>query len=144
MNIYIPVLIVVISNTIYHICSKSAPAGINTFASLTVTYFIGAVFSLALYYITKTVNHEQLSLISEYKQINWASIVLGLAIVGLEAGFMLMYKVGWTVGTAQIVTSAIVAVILVIVGYLIFKETLSIQKIVGILICLVGLYFINK
>ncbi len=144
MNIFIPVLIVVISNTIYHICAKSAPEGINTFASLTITYLIGAIFSLVLYVITKAVNHQQLSLLSEYKQINWASIVLGLAIVGLEAGFMLMYKVGWSVSTAQIVTSAFLAVVLVIVGYFIFNESISIQKIAGVAICLVGLFLINK
>ncbi|MCQ2515888.1 MAG: EamA family transporter [Saccharofermentans sp.] len=144
MNIFIPVFIVVISNTIYHICAKSAPEGIDTFASLTITYLIGALFSLALYIITKTANHQQLSLLSEYKQLNWASIVLGLAIVGLEAGFMLMYKVGWTVSTAQIVTSAFLAVVLVIVGYFLFKESVSIQKIAGVAICLVGLFLINK
>lgn len=140
MNLYIPVLIVVLSNTIYHICSKSTPEGINTFASLTITYVVGAIVSLALYFITK----KDGNLLVEYRQLNWASFGLGVAIVGLEAGFLLMYKAGWSVSTAQIVTSAVLAIVLIIVGYAMFHEAITWQKVVGVLVCLAGLYLINQ
>ena len=64
--------------------------------------------------------------------------------VGLEAGFILMYKAGWNISTAQIVQSVILAVVLIFVGCLLYKEIITVQKIVGILICLGGLYLINK
>lgn len=44
---------------------------------------------------------------------------------------------------AQIVQSAILAVILIFVGYLLYKEAITWNKIVGILICLAGLGLIN-
>ncbi len=38
-----PIALVVISNTLYQVCAKSVPEGMNPLASLTVTYLVGAV-----------------------------------------------------------------------------------------------------
>lgn len=46
-----PLALVVISNILYQICSKSVPDKMNPLASLTVTYVVGAVISLILYYV---------------------------------------------------------------------------------------------
>ncbi len=46
-----PVALVVLSNVLYQICAKSLPEGTNPFASLTVTYFVGTVFSFVLYFV---------------------------------------------------------------------------------------------
>lgn len=140
MNLYIPIFIVVVSNTFYHISAKSTPEGINAFASLSVTYTVGALASLFLYFLTQ----KHANLIAEYQQLNWSSIILGLSVVGLEAGFLLMYRVGWAISTAQIVQSVILAIVLIFVGCILYKEIITVQKIVGILICLGGLYLINK
>ena len=140
MTYYIPALIVVLSNTIYHICAKSTPEDMNPFFSLTVTYLVGAAASLLLYFFTR----QSGSLVSECRQLNWSSFVLGISIVGLEAGFLYMYKAGWNVSTGQLVTSAVLAVILIFVGRLLYKETITPTKAAGVVVCLVGLYFINK
>ena len=34
--------LVIVSNVAYQICAKSVPQGMNAFASLTVTYLVGA------------------------------------------------------------------------------------------------------
>ena len=46
-----PIALVVLSNTLYQICAKSVPEGMNPLASLTITYLIGTVVSCVLYYI---------------------------------------------------------------------------------------------
>lgn len=140
MSFYMPVLIVVAANTLYHICAKSTPAGVNTFASLSVTYAVGALTALAMYFITR----KDGVLLAEYRQLNWASFVLGVAIVGLEAGFLLMYKAGWNVSTGQIVSSALLEIVLVFVGALLYKEAITPQKLLGIAVCMCGLYLIGK
>ena len=84
------------------------------------------------------------NLIAEYKKINWAPFILGIVIVGLEVGYIYAYKAGWAVSTAQIVQAAVLAVILIFVGYFLYKEELTWNKIVGIIICLGGLALINK
>lgn len=54
-----------------------------------------------------------------------------------------MYKAGWPVSVAQIVQAAVLAVILIFVGYLLYKEAITWNKIVGIIVCLAGLGLIN-
>jgi len=135
-----PLALVVLSNTIYQICAKSVPSDMNPLASITVTYVVGALFSGALYFIL----NRDANLLREYTHLNWAPFVLGLAIVGLEVGFIYCYKAGWPVSSAQVVSAAFLAVILLFVGLLLYHETLTVKKLVGVVICLVGLYFVNQ
>lgn len=134
-----PIALVVISNTLYQVCAKSVPEGMNPLASLTVTYLIGAAVSCALYYIL----NRDANLFREIRQTNWAPVVLGVVIVGLEVGFIYAFRAGWQVSITQIVCSAIVTVILIFVGYLLYHEAITWNKIVGIIICLAGLVLIN-
>ena len=134
-----PLALVVLSNTVYQICAKSVPNGMNPFASLTITYVVGAVISLILFFALGKGGN----LIAEYQKTNWAPFVLGLCIVGLEVGFIYAYKAGWGISVAQIVSSAALAVILLLVGYLFYKEGLSWNKILGVLVCIGGLTLIN-
>ncbi len=135
-----PIALIVISNVFYNICSKETPSAIDPFASLTVTYIIGALVSLVLYF---TINKSG-NLIQEYKSINWSSFVLGIAIVGLEAGSIYMYKAGWNVSSGHIFHGTILAICLIFIGALIYHETITVTKIAGILICMFGLFLINK
>jgi len=140
MNLYWPIALIVLSNVFYHLCSKSTPTEINPFASLTITYMIGAVFSGVMYFIL----NKGGNLLREYHNVNWSAFVLGLAIVGLEAGSIYMYKAGWNISTGQLVYSSILAIILILVGHFFYQEAITGTKIAGILICMVGLFFINK
>ena len=132
--------LIIVTNILYQICAKSVPRGIHPFASLTVTYLVGAVASGLLYYFLSS----ETTLWKEYGKLNWAPFVLGLVIVGLEVGWIYAYKAGWPVSTGFIVQSAILAVALLAVGYFLYHEALTWNKLVGIAICLVGLFFINR
>ena len=83
-----PIGLVILSNIIYQICAKSTPRDIDPFASLTVTYTVGAIASVILYYATNKGGH----LLREYSRLNWSPFVLGIVIVGLEVGFIYAYK----------------------------------------------------
>ena len=134
-----PIALVVLSNVVYQICAKSVPEEMNPFASLTVTYLVGAVVSAILYFILGSGGN----LLKEYTKMNWAPFIFGIVIVGLEAGWIYAYKAGWQVSTGFIVQSAFLAVALLAVGYLLYHEALTWNKLVGIGICFLGLFFIN-
>ena len=135
-----PMGLVVVANIFYQICAKSVPESMDPLASVTATYLVAAAVSAILYFATNRGGN----LMREYGQLNWAPLVLGIVIVGLEVGFIYAYKAGWPVSTAFIVQSAFLAIALIAVGYLLYKEPVNANKLVGVLICLVGLYFINK
>lgn len=134
-----PLGLVVLSNVFYQICAKSVPDKMDPLASLTITYAVGALASLLLYCLL----NRQGSLLQEYQKTNWAPFLLGFVIVGLEVGYIYAYKAGWPVSVAQIVQAAILAVILIFVGALLYRETITWNKVLGILICLAGLGLIN-
>ena len=108
-----PIALVVISNIAYQICAKSVPKDIDPFASLIVTYLVGAAASAVLYF---ALGHDG-NLVNESRKLNWAPIVLGIVIVGLEAGWIYAYKAGWQVSTGFIVQSAFLSSALLFVGY---------------------------
>ena len=135
-----PIGLVILSNTIYQICAKSVPEDMNPFASLVITYLVGAVVSGILYYVLQ----KDANLVREVKKLNWAPLVLGIVIVGLEVGWIYAYKAGWQVSTGSIVQSAGLAVLLLFVGALLYREAITWNKVIGILICLAGLAVINR
>ena len=134
-----PIALVIISNIAYQICAKSVPKDIDPFASLIITYLVGAAASAVLYF---ALGHDG-NLVNESRKLNWAPIVLGIVIVGLEAGWIYAYKAGWQVSTGFIVQSAFLSSALLFVGYFLYHEALTWNKIVGVVICMIGLIFIN-
>ncbi len=134
-----PIAVLVLSNVIYQICAKSIPSDLNPFASLTVTYLVAAVCSAALYILLG----KQPDPLREIGKMNWAPYVLGMMIVGLEVGSIYAYRAGWQVSTVAIVQSSFWAVLLLVIGAIFYHEALTWNKIVGVLICLTGLIFIN-
>ena len=88
-----PMVLVVTSNILYQICTRSTPKGVNPFASLVVTYLVGAAVSAVLYFALRSDGN----LLKDCAELNWTSYVLGIVIVGLEAGWIFAYKAGWQV-----------------------------------------------
>ena len=137
---YWPIGLLVLSNVFYHITAKSLPSSLDTFFSMAVTYIVGAVVSLILYMTIGNGN----SIAEEISNLNWTPFVLGLSVVGLEAGAIFMYKAGWEVSVGNIVQAIFVAIVLLAVGVLVYKEALTGTKVAGIAVCLVGIFLLNK
>ena len=135
-----PIALVIFSNIIYQICAKGVPKDMDAMASMTITYIVGAVCSAVMVFVM----NKNGNLLHEYAKMNVAPVFLGISVVGLEVGFIYAYKNGWAVSTASLVQSAFLAVALIIVGAVLYHETITANKVIGIVICLIGLYFINK
>ena len=134
-----PIVLIVASNILYQICAKSVPKDMDVMASMTVTYLVGAVCSGLMFAMNRTPH-----LLQECSKLNAAPILLGISVVGLEVGYIYAYKVGWPVSIASTVQSAFLAVALIFVGALLYNETITLQKVIGVIICLAGLYLINR
>lgn len=140
MSMFWPIALVVFSNIVYQICAKGVPKNMDTMASMTITYLVGALCSAIMFFV---INRNG-NLLQEYAKMNWAPVFLGISVVGLEVGFIYAYKNGWSVSTASIVQSAFLAVALLFVGALLYHETVNISKIIGVGFCLIGLFFLNR
>lgn len=140
MQYYLPIVIIVGSNVFYHILAKSIPQNLNPLISLVVTYITGAIVGLALFFLTEPAK----DLVGEFKHVNWVPVVFAFAIVGLEFGNIMMYRAGWNISVGALVYSVTLAIILVFVGFFFYKEHITLHQVIGIILCLVGLVFINR
>src|SRR5881275_2104180 len=52
------------------------------------------------------------------KELNWATYVVGLSIVGVELAILLAYRAGWRISLASVVANVATALLLVIIGVL--------------------------
>ncbi len=134
-----PILIIIGSNILYNVCTKSTPGEVNAFASLSVTYLIAAVVSFVTFFITS----KGKNILTEFGKTNWATFVLGVVIVGLELGYILAYRNGWAMNTVSVTANIALAVALIIVAAVFYKETITLKQIAGIVLCGGGLVLIN-
>ena len=139
MAYYIPLLVVIIGNTMYQFCAKSVPESADPYLSLTFTYLVGAVLAFLLFL---TIGNDG-GLGTELHKLNWTAFALGAAVLTIEAGTLFMYRVGWPINSAAIVASSCVAIILLIIGYLVFQEALTWTKMAGVAACIAGVILLN-
>lgn len=135
-----PLLVVVGANTVYNISAKSTPADVNSFASLALSYAIGMVLSVVMFFVTS----DNKNLIAELSKTNWTAFALGVAIVGLEFGYVCLYRAGWKISVGTLVANISLACVLLVVGILLYKETVTPRQLIGILFSGIGLVLVAK
>lgn len=133
-------LLAILCTVFYHLVSRSIPTGVNPLVTLTITYLSAA--AVCVLFLPAFPLSEGLR--DSLKRVNWTSILLALAIVGIELGFLMAYRAGWNISYATLVANVGGTLILLPLGALLFKERLSLQQFIGIVVCMVGLYLINK
>ncbi len=136
---YFSITLAIISSALYHFTAKSTPSNVNFTVSLLVTYAVAFAVVLLTFIFFPIRN----GLAFELRQLNWASIGLAVAIVGIEFGFLLTYRAGWHLGIAAVVVNVVASLILVPVAIFFFKDKISWVNILGILVCLAGLAMLN-
>ncbi len=134
-----PIIIIVASNVLYNVVTKSTPQNVNVFASMTVTYAVGA----AVCFLIFLVSAKDKNILTELHKANWATFTLGLVIVGLEIGYILAYRNGWQMNVLSVTANIILAVALIAVSLIFYKESITVKQIAGIALCAVGLVMIS-
>ena len=132
---------VAIAGTVgYHLVLKLTPAGANPFLSLAITFAIGSTAFVGIY----AVSPGSAPLREALGQLNWTTLVLACVIVFLDLSFLMLYRSGFEVSLGQLITQSAAALLLLLLGVAFFAEKLSLANIAGILLCVAGLWLINK
>ena len=58
--------------------------------------------------------------------------------------FMFMYKLGWNISIASTIGNIALAVVLIFVGALVYKEVITTNHLIGIGLCIIGLVVMNR
>jgi uncharacterized membrane protein len=139
MVFYLPILLMILGTTTYHIAQKSVPAQVNPLLSLAVNYITALAGTILLVplYPARTAGPWSL------KGLNWASAAVGVSIVAVELSVLLAYRAGWRISILSTLGNTASALLLVVVGLLFFHEHLATGKLAGIVLCLIGLGLIT-
>ncbi|MBQ7618457.1 MAG: EamA family transporter [Desulfovibrio sp.] len=129
-----PMALVVFSNILYNVASKSLPKDCSPFAALIVTYLTAACLSFLGFLLLD----KQKAILPALGKVNWTGFALGISMVGLEIGFIFVYRSGWKISSASLVANILLAVALIIVGLICYQEKINLQQFLGIMISLLG------
>lgn len=138
--IYLPLLITVAGSTAYHVVQKYLPPNANPVLVLVVTYAVALVASLLLFLVWPLKESLQV----EASRIGVPNVIMGLSIIGIEVGWVLAYRAGLSVNVGSLIGNLMVALVLLPIGVLFFREHLTPTNLAGVVLCIVGLVLINQ
>lgn len=137
--IYLPTAVAVAANVLYHVASKSIAPEQNAFMGLVVNYATALLASAILFCLTP---HEKF--LVEAARSNWACVLMGLAITGVEVSFVMIYRAGGELSTASLIVNVLIALAMLAVGGVFYREQITAQKIFGAALCVAGVVLLSK
>lgn len=136
--IFLPIMLAVVANVFYHVASKSIPVEQNAFMGLVVNYATALFASALMFWLTP---HEKI--LVEAARTNWACILMGLSITGVEVGFVMIYRAGGELSTASLIVSILIALAMLAVGGVFYGEQITLRKIFGATLCMAGVIVLS-
>lgn len=131
-----PLLLVVLSSVGYQVGLKEVSGVGDPMISLMVTYLAASVVSFVIYFF---LSWGKESFLRGVLSVNVSAMGLGLAIVGIEVGTLFMYRAGWAVNVAFVVANSLIVAALMLTGFLLYKEKLTLRQLIGVGISLAGI-----
>lgn len=137
---YWPLVLVVLANILYNLSTKSVPRGCSPWTLLVVTYLTASLLSFVSYFIFE----KDRNFMGSLQHTGWVGFVLGASMVGLEIGYIFLYRTGWKISVASLLANVLLAVALLFIGIVLYRETLTLRQFVGIGLCLLGCFLITQ
>jgi hypothetical protein len=133
------VLLAAGGGVIYHVSAKSVPRDAAPSLVLLVAYMTAlSVSGLA---------HVSLHMpgdIRSSRLVHPGILGLGVGAAMIELGYLLAYRGAWPVSITPVVVNSIVATFLIPVGLMAFDEHVSVPRVVGVVLCLTGVWLLRQ
>lgn len=141
MNVLLPSIVLIVSSVLtYQIAQKYVPHELNPWHALVVVYVVALGFCI----VASLLDRGAKPFFESMREVNLAVILVGVAAVGIELGWILAFRAGWPLSITGLVSNVTVAMLVAPIGFLFFKEKLSVQNIAGIALCLIGLALVVR
>lgn len=124
----------------YHLVTKLMPAGAHPIATLLVAYVFGSLLCAGILLATPS----DAGLRGHFAQVNWTAPALAVVVIVIDLAFILLYRSGFPVSLGALVTQASAAIALIALGWLFFKDRLTATHLAGVVLCLAGLWLVNR
>lgn len=134
------IALVLVGNVVYHLGLRAVPREANPAVATLAAYLIATVATAA----TLPALAKDVPLMQGFRVLNWSTVVVGVAIVAIELGYLLAYRAGWTLSTASVTANVSLAVVLLGIGTVAFREPWSLSRVAGVGFCVIGLWLVNR
>ena len=140
MTTFVSILLAVAGGVLYHIAAKSIPKDLAPGLVLVVAY--------AAAFIVSAIAHTTLPLprgtSSAAALLHPGVLSLGVAAALIELGYVLIYRAAVPISVASVLVNGMVAILLIPVGVVVFSEGLTLRRVSGVLLCLMGLLLLRR
>jgi drug/metabolite transporter (DMT)-like permease len=134
------ILLAVCGGVLYHVSAKSIPSSLPPALSLVVAYAAALVLSALAHLALPAALHSP----PVARLIHPAVVGLGVGAAMIELGYVVAYRSASPLSTTSIVVNGTVAAALVPIGLLVFGEYLTVPRVTGLLLCVVGVWLLQR
>lgn len=117
----------------YHLSQKSVPKDAGPLVILFHAYLVASALCLVIVLFTAGDPGR-----TELLRPRPISLALGACVLAIEVGVLLIYRSGWPVGRAALISTLLATLALLPIGYWFFDETVPPLKVAGLVMCLAG------
>lgn len=139
LNYIAPAILMIATRIPYMIIQKVTPETIDPFVSVCLCYSICLVVAVVMFCITS----KGRNLLQELRRINWTAPALGVCLVCMDVSALLMFRVGWDLSVGSVLLYVLLAIALVVVGGVFYKERITPKRLAGIFFCILGVVMIS-
>ena len=134
----LPIGLIVASLVGYQLAQRVMPTGANPFSIVAVVYFLGIIAcALLAPRVGTPIGLADAALLRQ-----WPVWVLAGSVVGMEVGYLLVYRVGWPIGTTTGITYTTTMVLLAVISATCFSEGISPRRAAGLALAIGGVWLL--
>jgi drug/metabolite transporter (DMT)-like permease len=133
-------VLIVVSGVLYQLFQKKIAPQANPALSLVVSYAISSALAFMLFALFPL----RKPLAEGLKELNAFSLILALPIVGIELGYLLLYRNGGRLSISMPLISTCITLLLLGIGIFVLGEPPTPKKLIGLACCLVGVFFLQS
>ena len=134
-----PMATIIASFLVYHLAIKALRPDLHPLAFLIGVYMVSLVVTIGLWMAFPNLGPTGL----RAGDMLWV-VLLGLALIGIEFGFLMAYRNGWSVSVAPTFSNVTLALIMAPIGLIFLKERLGWQGLAGLAFCVIGLILMAR
>jgi drug/metabolite transporter (DMT)-like permease len=129
----IPLVMIIGGGVLYPVWQKATPAALDPFLALSISFGLASLVCLTLVATRGALPAQQVH------RVNWTSIARAVALVTIESGYLVGYRLGLKLNVTSFVCNNLIALVLVVLGAFLYRESFTLRTGSGMVLGVVGL-----
>ena len=134
----LPLLMIVGGGVLYHVAQKATPAAVDPFLALCISFGLASLACVGIFIARQGFSATQLH------RVNWTSIALACSLVAIESGYLIGYRSGRKLNITSFVCNNLIALVLLGIGTLLYREAFTFRTGSGMVLCAAGLLLLLR